>query len=122
MNKEIVVKFDEKAYKEYEKLQKLSASGKHAKKKSTYSQLLNSINKAITNIKENPYYGNLIPKKYIPKGITNRYGTDKILRVSLVGYWRLLYTLVGDEIRIIAFVLEFMDHVKYNKIFGYRNK
>ncbi|NQU78586.1 hypothetical protein HQ545_02355 [Candidatus Woesearchaeota archaeon] len=45
-----------------------------------------------------------------------------ILRVELVGYWRLLYTLIGDEVKVIAFILEFMDHAKYDKLFGYRKK
>jgi hypothetical protein len=39
-----------------------------------------------------------------------------------VGYWRLLYTIIGDETKIIAFILEYMDHAGYNKIFGYQKK
>jgi len=70
----------------------------------------------------NPSFGDLILRKYISKGVVQRYGTDKILRVELVGYWRLLYTLIVNEVRIIAFVLEYMDHDKYNKIFSYRKK
>lgn len=122
MNKEVVIRFDEEAYKEYKELQEIVAKGKVAKKKPTYSQLLTSINTALRNIKANPYYGDLIPRKYLSKGVIQRYGTDKILRVELVGYWRLLYTLIGDEVKIIAFILEFMDHDKYNKIFGYKKK
>ena len=122
MDKEIIVRFDEEAYKEYKELQQVVVEGKASKKKPTYSQLLSSINTAIRNIKANIHYGDLIPRKYMTKTIINRYGTDKILRVELVGYWRLLYTLIGDEIRIIAFILEFMDHKKYDKIFGYWKK
>ena len=122
MDKEVIVRFDEDAYKEYKKLQEVVAKGKVAKRKPTYSQLLSSINTALRNIKANPYYGDLIPRKYISKSVIKKYGTSKILRVELVGYWRLLYTLIGDEIRIIAFILEFMDHDRYNKIFGYRKK
>lgn len=122
MDKEVVIKFDEGAYKEYLKLQKVVAKGKASKKKPTYSQLLSSINTALRNIKANPHYGDLIPRRYISKSTIQRYGTDKILRVELVGYWRLLYTLIGDEVKIIAFILEFMDHDKYNKIFGYKKR
>ena|SRR3989338_5823745 len=118
MNKEVEVRFDEDAYKEYKKLQEFVAEGKSSKKKPTYEQLLSSINTAIRNLKADPYYGDLIPRKNISKGVIQRYGTDKILRVELVGYWRLLYTLIGEEVKIIAFILEFMDHKKYNKIFG----
>ena len=122
MDKEVTVKFDKEAYAEYQKLQDFVAQGKKANKKPTYEQLLSSINNALSNIKANPHYGDLIPRKYISKGIVNKYGTDKILRVELIGFWRLLYTLIGDETRIIAFVLEYMDHDKYNKLFGYKKK
>lgn len=122
MGKEIVIKFDEDAYREYKELQQLVAEGKVAKKMPTYSQLLSSINTALGNIKANPYFGDLIPQKYLSRAVIDRYGTDKIWRVELVGYWRLLYTLIGDEVKIVAFILEYMDHNKYNKIFGYRKK
>jgi len=122
LGKEIVIKFDEDAYREYKELQQLVAEGKVAKKMPTYSQLLSSINTALGNIKANPYFGDLIPQKYLSRAVIDRYGTDKIWRVELVGYWRLLYTLIGDEVKIVAFILEYMDHNKYNKIFGYRKK
>jgi len=34
----------------------------------------------------------------------------------------MLYTLKGDEIEVIAFILNILDHSKYNKEFGYRKK
>ena len=120
MNKEIVIEFDEDAYKEYRELQELVALGKKARNKPTYNQLLSSINAALGNIKANPYYGDLIPRKHISKAVVNKYGTDKIFRVELVGFWRLLYTVIGDETKIIAFILEYMDHPDYDKLFGYR--
>ncbi|MBD3313009.1 hypothetical protein GF345_01045 [Candidatus Woesearchaeota archaeon] len=122
MDKEVSVQFDEEAYKEYEELQQLVAERRKSSKKPTYSQLLSSINIVLRNIKVDPYYGDLIPRRCISKSTAARYGTDRIFRAELVGYWRLLYTVVGDEVRIIAFILEFMDHNNYNKIFGYRKK
>jgi len=116
------VEFDKEAYKEYKELQKFVAENKKSKKKPTYKQLLQSINKALDNIKSDYKYGDLIPRKYISKSTIQRYGTDKILRVELIGYWRLLYTLIGEGAKVIAFILEFMDHPKYNKIFGYKKK
>ena len=91
MNKLVVVQFDEDAYKEYKELQEAVSQGKSAKNKPTYEQLLTSVNTAIRNIKADPYFGDLIPRKYISKATVQRYGTDKIFRVELVGYWRLLY-------------------------------
>ena len=122
MNKEVVIEFDKDAYKEYQELQELVSQGKKAKKKPTYEQLLSSINAAIGNIKANPYYGDLIPRKYISKGVSHNYGTDKIFRIELIGFWRLLYTIIGNEAKIIAFILEYMDHERYDKLFGYKKK
>ena len=50
MNKDVEVRFDEDAYKEYEELQEFVAEGKPSKKKPTYEQLLSSINTAIRNL------------------------------------------------------------------------
>ncbi len=122
MKKEVAVEFDKEAYKEYRELQDLVAQGKRAKQKPTYEQLLSSINTSLRNIKANPYYGDLIPRKYISKATVNKYGTGKIFRVELVGFWRLLYTVIGEKAKIIAFILEYMDHKKYNKVFGYKKK
>jgi aromatic ring-opening dioxygenase LigB subunit len=120
--KEIVVQWDSDAYKEFTELQQAVASGKHAKKKPTYEQLLSSINNAVKNLKANPYFGDLVPRKYLNKKLIAEYGTDKIFRIELVGFWRMLYTVVGEETRIIAFILEYMDHERYNNVFGYRKK
>lgn len=122
MNKEVVVQFDAEAYKEYLELQRAAADNKPSSSNPTYAQLLSSINNAVKNLKSNPFYGDLIPRKYLSKGVVDRYGTDKIFRIELVGYWRLLYTVRGTEAKIIAFILEYMNHEKYNKIFGYKKR
>ena len=122
MEKPTIIQFSKEAYAEYNELKKAVLEGRKAKSKPTYEQLLNSIDATLKNIKANYKYGDLIPRKYISKAIIQKYGTDKIFRVELIGYWRLLYTIIGDEIKIIAFVLEFMDHDKYNKVFDYKKK
>lgn len=83
------------AYKEYKKLQKNISQGEKSKKDPSYEQLLSSINNAIKNIKIDYRYGDLIPRRYISKATKNKYGTDKIFRTELVGFWRLLYTIAG---------------------------
>jgi hypothetical protein len=119
---DVEVIFDKNAYLEYKKLQLFVNSQKKSKTQPSYKQLLDSVNHAITNIQINHNYGDLIPKKYISISTKTKYNTDKVYRVPLVGYWRLLYTIVGDDAKIIAFILEFMDHKKYNKVFGYKDK
>ncbi len=72
MKKEIVIEFDKQAYHEYQELQSFVAKGEKSKKKPTYEQLLSSINTALNNIKADPYYGDLIPRKYISKGVVQK--------------------------------------------------
>ena len=100
--KTIIVQWDADAYKEFTSLQKSVLEGRKINKQPSYEQLLSSINNAVTNLKINAFYGDLIPRKYLSKKIIDKYGTDKIFRIELVGYWRLLYTVVGDEAQIIA--------------------
>jgi len=65
MNKSVIIKFDDEAYEEYQKLQQAVLEGKKSKKKPTYEQLLSSINNTLKNIKVDYKYGDLIPRKYI---------------------------------------------------------
>ncbi len=122
MKKKVVVQWDEEAYQAYKELQEAVAAGRKAAKKPTYEQLLSSINNAVNNLKSNPFSGDLIPRKYLTKKAIERYGTDKIFRIELVGYWRMLHTVVGDEAQIIALILEYIDHPTYDKIFGYKKR
>ena len=69
-------------------------------------------------VKANPFYGNSIEKKKIPP----EYGVQNLWRVELTGYWRMLYTIKGNQIEVICFVLDILDHKKYDKKFGYKKK
>ena len=86
--------------------------------------MLNAVNKKVELIKENFHYGEPISKKLIPKEYKLKYGVTNLFRVELPNFWRMLYTLTNgsSEIEIIAFVLDIVDHKKYNKKFGYKNK
>jgi aromatic ring-opening dioxygenase LigB subunit len=120
--KEVEVFFDESSHKEYLLLQNNVEKKIKSRNKPSYEQLLKSIDSAISNLKRNPFCGDLIPQKYLTTKVISLYGTNKIFRIELVGYWRLLYTVVGEETRIIAFILEYVDHDKYNKLFNYKKK
>lgn len=123
MHKEIWVQFSEEANTDYIALQNNVIEEQKAGKENTFNmQLLKAIEREKNNLKINPQYGIHIPRKNISKGVTQRYGTDRLWKIDLVGYWRLIYTLTGDEVKVIAFVLEFMDHKKYDKVFGYSKK
>ena len=86
--------------------------------------ILNAVNKKIDIIKLNVHYGDPISKNLIPKQYIEKYGISNLFRVELPNFWRMLYTLTNSEseIEIIAFVLDIIDHKKYNKKFGYKNR
>ena len=119
MNKPVRVILLNEADEEYKRLNNIVGQQNIEGKENTEEmQLLRSINQKKELIKANPFYGNNIEKKKIPKS----YDVQNLWRVELTGYWRLLYTIKGDQVEIVCFVLEIIDHDKYNKIFGYKGR
>ncbi len=53
---------------------------------------------------------------------TKEYNVQNLWRVELINFWRMLYTIKGDQIEIICFILDIAGHDKCNKKFGYRKK
>jgi hypothetical protein len=97
---------------------------KEAPKSKIERTILNAITKKIEIIKLNPHYGNPIAKPLIPKEYINKYEISNLFRINLPNYWRMLYSLIDGEtkIEIIAFLIDIIDHSKYNKKFGYKKK
>jgi len=91
------------------------SKGKH---KSFENQLLDAIDHKISMLLENPFYGNNIPKRLIPK----KYGVKNLWRVELTRYWRMLYTITSKHIKIVCFILDILPHKEYDKKFGYKKK
>ncbi len=113
-----VILLDE-ADSEFKRLNKLVGEQiKEGKENTVEMQLLRSIKQKSDLIKLNPFYGDNIEKRKIPK----IYDVNNLWRVELSRYWRMLYTLKGDQIEILCFILEIVDHERYNKIFGYKKK
>lgn len=64
------------------------------------------------------------PKDDRPREKLLKYGISNLFRVELPKFWRMLYTLTNgeNEIEIIAFILDVLDHKRYDKKFGYKGK
>ena len=84
--------------------------------------LLNAINRVFDVIANNPFYGENAKKDLIPEEYRRKYDADNLFIVDLPDYWRMIYTLESDEIEIIAFVLDIIDHDEYNNKFKFRKK
>ncbi len=119
MNQSVRVILLDEADSEYKRLNEIVGNQRKQGMESTKEiQLLRSIKQKFEFVKANPFYGDNIPKKCIPQ----KYNVQNLWRVELSQYWRMLYTIKGDEVEIICFVLDIIDHERYNKKFGYRKK
>ncbi len=87
-------------------------------KNSDEIKLMNSILQKVELLKQNPFYGNNLEKQKIPK-ILN---VQNLWRVELSQFWRMLYTIKGDQVEIVCFILHILDHPTYDKLFGYKKK
>ncbi len=116
MKKPVSVVMIGEAQLEYTKLNELvGAQIAQGKENSEEIQLQKSIKQKIEFIKSNPFYGDNIQKNLIPK----EYDVQNLWRVELTHFWRMLYTIKGDQIEIVCFVLDIINHDDYNKKFGY---
>lgn len=90
----------------------------------TERMILNAVEKKKELIKANPHYGEPIAKDKIPSEYKQKYGINNLFWVELPSFWRMLYTLTNNdtEVEIIAFILDIIDHKKYNKKFGYKTR
>lgn len=111
------------AQKEYKALNAVVGREKvKGLKTSDYQKLLKSINQKIDLLKDNPQYGIHIPKNKTPPIYIKKYDVNNLWKVNLVGAWRMIYTIKGSEVDIIALILDLMNHKDYNKKFGYKKK
>jgi len=119
MNKPARVVLLGEAGDEYKRLNEIvGLQTKEGKDSTEEMQILRSIKQKIDLIKVNPFYGDNIPKDRIPKS----YHAQNLWRVELTGYWRMIYTIRGDQIEVICFILDIFNYDNYNKKFGYKKQ
>src|SRR3989344_8139369 len=119
MNKPIRAVLIGQADTDYKKLNEIVGQQINEGKQNSHEiQLLRAIKQKVDIIKANPFYGDNIPKKLIPR----EYNVQNLFRVELPNFWRMLYTIKGDQIEIVCFVLDIIDHKEYNKKFGYKTQ
>jgi hypothetical protein len=116
MKKQVKLVLSPEAEEAYTKLNEAAADSKIER------SILHAIDKKKELIKANPHYGEPIAKDKIPQEYIAKYGITNLFWVELSHFWRMLYTLTNNEteVEIIAFVLDIVDHERYNKKFGYK--
>lgn len=83
--------------------------------------IVRSINQKIELLKMNPQYGNPMKKELIPEELKKQ-GITNLYRIELSHFWHMLYTIEGDNIEIMCFILSISDHPSYDKLLGYRKR
>ena len=123
IKKKITIKLIGDAEKAFNELNKIV--GEQRSNGTTNSKditLLTAINRLFEVIANNPFYGENAKKDLIPKEYRQKYDADNIFIADLPDYWRMIYTLESDEIEIIAFVLDIINHDEYDKKFKFRKR
>ncbi|WP_287950530.1 type II toxin-antitoxin system YoeB family toxin [Acidiplasma sp.] len=108
MDKKISVAFADESIKEA-----------YIKTKDEDPRLYKFLERATDDIKKDPFCGIQIPKNQIPRTYKQKYGIDNLWKYNLPNAWRLIYSVAGDEIEIIAILLEWFSHKEYEKRFHY---
>lgn len=82
--------------------------------------LKKSITKAIKDIQKDCFCGRNVKKQLIPRKFVQKYGVSNLWICNCLSSWRLIYSLTESRgIEVIAVVLDWMDHKKYERLFKF---
>ena len=82
-------------------------------------RLSKEIEKAMNDICADSFVGRNVKKKLIPKSLIQKYGINNLWIYNLRKDWRLLYSIEGDNIEVLAIVLDWMNHKEYERLFKF---
>jgi len=105
-----VVFADEKLEDDFEKLKNGTSEEK---------RLYKFISRAIEDLKKDPTCGIKIPKDRWPKTYVRTYKITNLWKYDLPNAWRLIYTIMADQVKILNVILEWCSHKDYERRFGY---
>lgn len=75
---------------------------------------------AIKILQEDAFSGRNVKKSLIPRTFIQKYGLNNLWVYNLPDGWRMLYVLTpSEEIKIIAVILDWMNHKDYEKLFNF---
>ena len=84
------------------------------------SPLKKAVIKSMSDLKENVFCGEKISHKLIPKEYIKKYKIDNLFWLKLSKEWRLVYSIAGNNIEVLAIIIEyFSSHKEYERRFRY---
>ena len=122
IKKEVIVRLSEEASEVFEELNRIVNEEKQKGVESSFHQtLLRSILRVRDLLKENPFAGDQVPKRQNPDKYSKKYDAQNVWRIELADRWRLVYTITGNQLEIITFIMDIYNHKDYDKVFGYKH-
>ena len=82
-------------------------------------QLHKELERAFSSICNDAFFGRRVKKELIPKELKIKYNINNLWIYDLSGGWRLIYSLVNDDIELISIVLYWMNHKDYERLFKF---
>ena len=87
--------------------------------KETNPQLHKEIERAFSSICHDAFFGRRVKKELIPKKLIKDYDINNLFIYNLSEGWRLIYSLVNENIEVISIVLDWMNHKDYERLFKF---
>jgi len=79
-----------------------------------------ALKRAIKYLQEDAFSGRNVKKDLIPKNLIQKYSLNNLWIYNLPNGWRMLYSLTtSEEIKIIAVILDWMNHKDYENLFNF---
>ena len=82
-------------------------------------QMHKDIERAFLSICQDAFFGRRVKKELIPKKLIKDYDINNLFIYNLSGGWRLIYSLINEDIELIAVVLDWMSHKDYERLFNF---
>jgi len=109
------VRYSQAFSKDYERLKKKAIKGNAESEK-----LLLLISNATRELSIDRESGRKIQRRLWPKEYSQKYGVTNLWKYNLDSYWRLIYTIAGNEVEMFLIYLEYMPHPHYERKFKYK--
>jgi|SRR3989344_1889368 len=85
----------------------------------TNPQLHKELKRAFSSICHDAFFGRRVKKELIPKKLIKDYDINNLFIYNLSGGWRLIYSLVNENIEVISVILDWMNHKDYERLFKF---
>ena len=82
-------------------------------------ELYKFLTRAKEDLMNDPLCGIHIPSRLFPHEYIQKYQITNLWKYDLPNGWRLIYTILGNEIKIVSVILEWMTHKEYERRFKY---